>query len=518
MYALIAPSSSSDEQAIGRSPALAPGPCPPPSAKLQSADFPTSNFLEARQSVALRKQGPRHRVGVRCPGPSREASLLNPSPPPSYISGLCCIHQLRSIFFLMHDKDPQVAMASAEPCKDLEPGLPSRRVIDEKGPRGLYQNHGASPHPFNSSRRSAPVLLTRDKMPSFRRLTLTLLVVAFLTVAYASVPVYRRSQDSPNGAKDTSFQDLLNSVSDASLHDVLLNLYDKYRHGVFPEDRTAMQAVHDDNAAVATSLVELARRQKPNVTSVTIPPSSTATVVVVPTTEIETVTQTSGSDTLVIVGTQTTVAPVTPTSPTGTPVQTTAPQVSSNPPSGSSSSVPVPVQSSVSIQSVNSSPLPGSSGPTSVSPSPSSQANATSQSNPTSSQASAQSSPNGGGGTTTPSPSATTFIKSSSTTFASTSPGRAGASTSAGAGAVTTRSSSTQQILFTTTLPNGGASTVTSYTVVPAGEQASTPGVSGSTTTGTPSLQNGAVEGTQPRGMGLVGPLAAALIFVIGIL
>jgi len=445
----------------------------------------------------------------------------------SSISGLLLPSIL--FFFIMHDKDPQVAvMASAELCKDLEPGLPSGRVIDEKGQLQLYQHIRGSSQSVSSSRRSS-YEWTRDKMPSFRRLTIMLLIVAFLTVTYASVPVYKKPQRSPDRVKETSFEDLLNSVSDASLHDVLLKVYEKYRHGVFPEVRTAMQAVHDDNAAVATCLVELARRQNPNVTaSVTVSAPSTPTVVVVPTTETDTVVQTSGSDTVVVVNTQTTVTPMTqdqPTTPAGNTVQTTGPQVSSNPPSEPSSSVPVPIQSTVPVQSVNSSPLPGFSSPAPVSPSPSSQANPTSQANP-SSQAPAQSPTNGGGGGTasgeaTTSPGSafpTTLAKTSSQAFTSTSPGQAGASSSGGAGAATAKSSSTQQVVYTTTFPNGSQSTVTSYTIVPAGDQASTPGVAGSGVTETPSLQNGAVDGTQPRGMGLVGSLAAALIFVVGIL
>ena len=211
----------------------------------------------------------------------------------------------------MHDKDSQVAaMTSAEPCKDLEPGLPAGRVIDEKSQQSLYQDARGSSHLVNSSRWRSYGLWARDKMPFFRRTTLTVLIVAFLTVAYASVPVYRRPQDSPSGAKDASFQELLNSVSDASLHDVLIKVYEKYRDGVFPGDRTAMQVVHDDNAAVATSLVELARRQNTNFSSVIVADSSTATIMVVPTTETATVTQTSGTDTVVVVNTETTVTPV----------------------------------------------------------------------------------------------------------------------------------------------------------------------------------------------------------------
>jgi hypothetical protein len=410
-------------------------------------------------------------------------------------------------------------MASAEPCEDLEPGIPSGRVIDEKGQQSLYQDVRGSSHLVNSSRRLSYELWAKNKMPSFRRTTLTVLIVAFLTVAYASVPVYRRPQDSSSDTRATSFQELLNSVSDASLHDVLINVYKKYKQGVFPEDRMAMQAVHDDNATIATSLVELARRQNTNVTSVTVADSSTANGVVVPTTETATVIRTSGTDTVVVVNTETMDTPVQTTDP----VQTTTPQVSSDPPS-ERSSVLIPVPSSDNVQSVLSSPLPVSSQPASVSPSPSTQANPTSQAKLTpSSQAPGQTSANGGAtsgeATAASSPSATTLIKTLSSTFTSASPGQTGASASGAANfAVSTESSSTQQIVYTTTLPDGSPSTVTSYTIILASEQASTPGVAGSTVTGSPGLQNGAVDGTRPTGMGLVGSLAAALVFVIGIL
>jgi hypothetical protein len=414
----------------------------------------------------------------------------------------------------MHD-----IMASAEPCEDIEPGIPSGRVIDEKGQLSLYQDARGSLHSVNSSRRLSYELWAKNKMPSFRRTTLTVLIVAFLTVAYAAVPVDRRTQDSHSDARATSFQELLNSVSDPSLHYVLTNVYKKYKQGVFREDRMAMQAVHNDNAAIATSLVELARRQNTNVTSVTVAGSSTADPVVVPTTKTATVTQTSGTDTVVVVNTETAVTPVQTTDP----VQTTTPQVSSDPPS-EPSSVLIPVPSSDPVQSVNSSPLPGFSQPASVSPSPSTQANPTSQADPTSQanltpsfQAPGQTSANDGAtngkATAASSPSATTLIKTLSSTFTSASPGQTGASASAAANfAVTTESSSTRQIVYTTTLPDGSPSTVTSYTIIVASE------VAGSSVIASPGLQNGAVDGTRPRGMGLVGSLAAALVFVIGIL
>lgn len=242
-------------------------------------------------------------------------------------------------------------MSSAEPRKNPEPRLPSNRAIDEKGQQYHRQDDRLSLQ-ANSPRRRLYRLWSKDKMPSFRRSCLAILIVAFMTMTYASGPVNQRPQD-PTADQQATFQDLLNSVSDASLHNVLKNVYDKYKHGVFMEDRTAMKAVHSENAAVATSLIELARRQNPNATSVS-PDTLTTVTVVGTTTQTNTVIQASGTNTGVVVQTQTTVTSV---ETSVAPVQTTAPQVSSNsPPESSSLSVPL-----------DSAPTPGSTPPTSPS-------------------------------------------------------------------------------------------------------------------------------------------------------
>lgn len=328
-------------------------------------------------------------------------------------------------------------------------------------------------------------------MVSLRRIFFSVLAIAFLTVAYASVPVNRGPQESPASAGQTSFQDLLNSVSDASLHEVLNSVYKKYKQGVYPQIKAAMTAVHDDDAAMATSLVELARRQSINSTSASV--ESSATVVVMPTTATETIVQMSGSNTVVVVETLTTI----------TPVQISTPQVSSSSPQESSS---------VSVR-LDSSPLPGSSLLSSLVPA--SQANPTSQATPPSSQVTESAHGTASSiATSTPSTFATTLIRTAS----STSMPQSSSSASAIPAPTTTQSSSTQQILVTTTLPNGSQSTITSFTIVPAGEQATTAGGAGSSMSGTPSLQNGAMGGSRSGGFGHLVSLAVALAFIIEIL
>ncbi|CAK7564690.1 MAG: hypothetical protein SEPTF4163_002589 [Sporothrix epigloea] len=59
----------------------------------------------------------------------------------------------------------------------------------------------------------------------------------------------------------TGFSRLLEAVSPESLHDLLHEyLPDTYKHGVYPSEKKAMEAVHRANAALATNIVQLARR------------------------------------------------------------------------------------------------------------------------------------------------------------------------------------------------------------------------------------------------------------------
>jgi hypothetical protein len=74
----------------------------------------------------------------------------------------------------------------------------------------------------------------------------------------------------------------------------------------------------------------------------------------------------------------------------------------------------------------------------------------------------------------------------------------------------------TQQVLYTTTLPNGGVSTVTSITVVPADQAQTVDGSGGtSTNTGTASLQTNSAK--RGRIIGINGVLGAlGLVVVVG--
>ncbi|KAI9748012.1 MAG: hypothetical protein M4579_007335, partial [Chaenotheca gracillima] len=52
-----------------------------------------------------------------------------------------------------------------------------------------------------------------------------------------------------------TFEKLLDVVPQEALHEALHDSLPNYKHGVFREDRAALEAVHHDDAATATSLI-----------------------------------------------------------------------------------------------------------------------------------------------------------------------------------------------------------------------------------------------------------------------
>lgn len=60
-----------------------------------------------------------------------------------------------------------------------------------------------------------------------------------------------------------TFQKLLDQVDPPSLHEALHTFSPKkFKHGMFQEDRTAVEVIHKEEPSIATSIVNLARRQK----------------------------------------------------------------------------------------------------------------------------------------------------------------------------------------------------------------------------------------------------------------
>lgn len=67
--------------------------------------------------------------------------------------------------------------------------------------------------------------------------------------------------EAPAPASASSFARLLEAVSPEALHDLLhAYLPDTYKHGVYPSEKSALAALHRANAPLATSIVQLARR------------------------------------------------------------------------------------------------------------------------------------------------------------------------------------------------------------------------------------------------------------------
>ncbi len=143
-----------------------------------------------------------------------------------------------------------------------------------------------------------PFLRTPPKTMAQSRRLLTILVVGLLVTfglataltpkPWARVPCHDKSPNAKGTtpapeADESSFEFLLNSVAPDSLHDLLHRyLPDTYRHGVYPSDQSAMEVLHRANAALATSLVRMARRG--NTTTTKPPPTTSSTTVVITTT------------------------------------------------------------------------------------------------------------------------------------------------------------------------------------------------------------------------------------------
>ncbi|OTA61024.1 hypothetical protein K449DRAFT_66197 [Hypoxylon sp. EC38] len=78
---------------------------------------------------------------------------------------------------------------------------------------------------------------------------------------------------------DSTFSRLLSSASPQVLHEFLHAYFPStYKHGIYDSDRSAMEAVHANDPELATSIVQLAKRQSGNDTTVsTTTPTSTET-------------------------------------------------------------------------------------------------------------------------------------------------------------------------------------------------------------------------------------------------
>ncbi|KAL9105132.1 MAG: hypothetical protein Q9187_008822, partial [Circinaria calcarea] len=102
-------------------------------------------------------------------------------------------------------------------------------------------------------------------MPSFRSFLLVSLFLARLSALVIAEPSYlERERDKEALADLEAFQRLLDQVDPPALHAALhKHSPKKFEHGIFKEDRTAVEAVHREDASLATKIASLAKRQNP---------------------------------------------------------------------------------------------------------------------------------------------------------------------------------------------------------------------------------------------------------------
>ncbi|KAI0883326.1 uncharacterized protein GGS22DRAFT_168424 [Annulohypoxylon maeteangense] len=110
------------------------------------------------------------------------------------------------------------------------------------------------------------------KMPSARHFFLTLLLGLLFTTGLAngllkqqpSNEVHAESKpDHVVHRDDSTFSRLLSSASPQALHHFLHTYFPAtYKHGVYDSDHAAMEAVHANDPELATSIVQMAKRQQ----------------------------------------------------------------------------------------------------------------------------------------------------------------------------------------------------------------------------------------------------------------
>jgi len=288
-----------------------------------------------------------------------------------------------------------------------------------------------------------------------------LLLFSLLSLGTVAATVSKHSKDASRRMfAEDRFQKLLDSVDPDALHNVLLeSMKDKYQHGVWKEVKTAVKAIHQKNPKAAESLIELAKRQATG--------SGNGTVVV-----------TSTADTAVTSVPSSSPLASTPTTSSSDSQATTTPPFSQVP-----TSVPVTPESS-SIPTI-----------------------------PASTAVTSTSSP---GSTSEPVSSSESTAVSNSPTPTSQASTPQSSDSESQSGTKTTGSTS-RTTIYTTTKADGGLTTVTSVTVVPAGQaDQTTDGSSPTKTSGrNASLQSG---GGGRLDVGLSAVLGGAVMIVMGAL
>ncbi|KAL8667543.1 MAG: hypothetical protein Q9168_007240 [Polycauliona sp. 1 TL-2023] len=320
------------------------------------------------------------------------------------------------------------------------------------------------------------------------------LLFGFLTAAALADDGYRQSLDKEAASDIEEFSKLLEQVDPDSLHAALHDYSPKkFKHGMFKEDRTAVEAIHRDQPSVASTIVAKAKRQDiPTNGTVSTPPADSPS----PTTPDPSDTADAPGNTPTDAGPSPNPSAVATPDPIG-PVQGSTLE-------GPSTAPPVSVGGSPSQQ-------PATATSTNTSPDAPDQTTSSGD-NQENGQSTSSSAFTGGATPSLTAGQVVTTTNADGITIVSTigggyvtlsrSSSGGGDSSSPATTSVRTsrRSSSTSVVLQTTTLPDGSQSTVTAVTVVPgSGDAGPTPtgeagagagaGTSGSGSD--PSLQSG---------------------------
>jgi len=322
-------------------------------------------------------------------------------------------------------------------------------------------------------------------MFTFRNIT----SASLLVIALSSYVSGQNAGTNQETARDLeAFQKLLDQVDTPSLHEALHSFSPKkYKHGAFPEDRTAVEVIHKEEPSIATSIVNLARRQNSEVVDLSkrqVADNGTAT-----------------TNTPATPNPQTTAhfpTPVPPISEGSTIELASTTEPSSTPPtSASATSNGTPVPSATSATSAG---AVSSSAPSIASSTPSTTAKSISLT--------------AGGLITTTNGVGLTII--------STVGGGATTISPSGKGVTSTNTHQagphTSFVVQTSSLPDGSKSIITAVTVVGAGEGAAdtptgTAGVGSTSASASPGLQTGEAVMTKGWGKEMVLVVGGAVAF-----
>ncbi|KAI0379846.1 hypothetical protein F5Y04DRAFT_107575 [Hypomontagnella monticulosa] len=196
-----------------------------------------------------------------------------------------------------------------------------------------------------------------EKMPSTRRFFLTLLLGLLVTAGLANAVLNRephreesieRKTDHIVQRDDSTFSRLLSSASPQAIHQFLHAYFPgTYKHGVYESDHSAMEVVHANDPELATSIVQLAKRQSGNETTTATSSTTTDSSTTSPTSSSTQETSTQETSTAPPTSTDTTSTTPTSSSTDSTSSSTSTQETSTTGTSANSSSNVFPETSTI---------------------------------------------------------------------------------------------------------------------------------------------------------------------------